>query len=233
MDESRLLERVRALEPGKVQALLERRGARVDISMDWVVGLCKLERGEAGDQMEVFLTCGCGKLVQGGISFQTHQMWCIWASGKWKNNAPGKRNKKDIENTDNKRRNHKETNIAVKSQNQDLFPSKQSPIHGFKVHAKSVEDEVQVTTLHPSLPPSLPSLPSALVSAFQSLGRLTPRLQQGSMSSLKAGTETGLQQEVVQAWMNSLRICLPPSSSLMKPTAEQKDSDLRQYMGEN
>ena len=60
VDEGQVLERVRGLEPGQVQARLERRGARVAISMDWVVRLCMLERGEAGLQEGRDMCCSCG-----------------------------------------------------------------------------------------------------------------------------------------------------------------------------
>ena len=50
VDEGKVLERVRGLEQGQVQAMLERRGARLAISLDWVVRLCMVGREEAGLQ---------------------------------------------------------------------------------------------------------------------------------------------------------------------------------------
>ena len=218
VDESRVLERVRALQPGQVQALLDRRGVRVDISMDWVVRLCMVERGEAAEQGERLLACGCGKTVQSGRSFQTHQKWCRRASG---NTTPYKKAKTDVEKGDRQTKINKDSHMTVQSRNPYPFHKiTQDPILGFKVQAESVEAGVQVTTLHPSLLPALPCLPPASVSALQSLGRLTPRLLQGSISSHRAGTQTGLQQQVVRAWMDSIRICLPHQSSLRKPTSK-------------
>ena len=73
VDEGQVLERVRSLEPGQVQALLERRGARVAINMDWVVRLCMLERREAGLEEGRDICCSCGKVFKEIISLQTHQ----------------------------------------------------------------------------------------------------------------------------------------------------------------
>ena len=77
-----------------------------------------------------------------------------------------------------------------------------------------MDQDGQVTTLLPSLPPSKPcppSLPSATLSSWQSLALLTPRLLQGTMSLQRVGRETGLQEEVVRAWMDSIRKCIPAS----------------------
>ena len=169
VEEGRLQERVRALKPCQVQALLARRGARVDITMDWVVRLCMVERGEAGEQVERVLMCGCGKRFQGGRSFQTHQKWCRCAAVKLEENASDKGDVCDVEKSDKEK--FKEAPRTVKTKPSDPFhgqnmPGTQHPIHGMKVKTQYTTEGVQVTTLHPSMPLALPSLPPASVSAL-------------------------------------------------------------------
>ena len=137
VDEGKLLERVRGLEHVQVQAMLERRGSRLAISMDWVVRLCMVERGESGLQEGRDTWCPCGKVFKEFKSIQTHQQWCIVAWGK-----------------------------------------------------KGTE-------------------PPATLSAWQSLAFLTPRLLQGTMSLQGVGRQAGLHEEVVRAWRDSIRRCLP------------------------
>ena len=81
MDEEKVFERLRGLEPLQVKALLERRVTKVAISMDWVVRLCLVERGEAGLQEGREICCSCGKVFKEISSIQTHRKWCIVAGG--------------------------------------------------------------------------------------------------------------------------------------------------------
>ena len=75
----------------------------------------------------------------------------------------------------------------------------------------TMEQGVGIITLLPSLSRSLPALPLATLSGCQSLALLTPRLLQGTMSLQKVGRQTGLQEEVVRAWRDSIMIYLPDS----------------------
>ena len=218
VDEGQVLERVRALEPNQVQAMLERRGARVAISMAWVVRLCMVERGEAGLQEGRDTGCYCGKVFKEISSSVTHQQWCIVADGK-KRTGP---DKLEANVTAKRRRNKGEKVDKKRNLNQNKYHTKanlempRKALHqNLKVHLKekvvTMEQGVRVITLLPSLSPSLPSLPPATISDLQSLALLTPRLLQGTMSLQKVGRQTGLQEEVVRAWRDSIRICLPDS----------------------
>ena len=88
VDEGKVLERVRGLEHGQVQAMLERRGSRLAISMDWVVRLCMVGREEAGLQEGGDTWCSCGKVFKEIMSIQTHQQWCIVAWGNKRTEPP-------------------------------------------------------------------------------------------------------------------------------------------------
>ena len=98
-------------------------------------------------------------------------------------------------------------NLPTKAQHQNCAL-------GFRVKCVAIDEGGKETTLLPSLPPSQnssPSLPSANLSGYQSLALLTPRLLQGTMSLQGVGRQTGLQEEVVRAWRDSIRRCLPAS----------------------
>ena len=221
MDEEKMLERLRGFEPPQVKALLERRVAKVAISMDWVVRLCLVERGEAGLQEGRENCCSCGKVFKEISSLQTHGQWCIVAGGNRQAKSDKleeiklNMSKKCYNEKNDKIRKLKKLNNNVKAHANLKTNSQQNREFGFGVKCLASDQGGQITTLLPSLPPSLPlpaSLPSlspATPSPWQSLSLLTPRLLQGTMSLQGVGKETGLQEEVVRAWRDSIRRCLP------------------------
>ena len=216
VDEGNMLERFRCLKPGQVKALLAIKGSRVDITMDWVVRLCMLEKAEVKLQEVRDMCCSCGKVFKEIISLQTHQQWCnvIWSKKRTELRKYEANKSRNIDRNVVQKRNPEESKDFIKVETSLLDNSRhKNYVVGRRVKCVDIIKGGQVTTQLPSLPSlhSLHSLPPATLSSLQSLALLTPRLLQGTMSLQKVGRETGLQEEAIRAWRDSIKICLPGS----------------------
>ena len=166
------------------------------------------------------------KFLKKSVFSGTHQQWWIVADDKKRTvlckleaNVPAKRRINKGEKVD------KKLNLNLNKDHKKAKPElprkslHQNPKLHYREKIVAIDQGVEIITLLPSLSPSLPSpasLPPATTSAFQSLALLTPRLLQGTMSLQEVGRETGLQEEVVRAWRDSIRICLPDSGGTIQ-----------------
>ena len=220
--EEDVLQRVRGLQPEQVQALLARRARRMKVSLDLVIRICEGGReGRDREQVQQMTykdsmgQCkGCKKKFQRRDSIKTHQSCCIQLSrntlskrcdSTTLSQPVPKKIKLEILKKEDALEVAKALHIT-----EPLPPMQQPPAAsqlGFRVSSvsKPPGSGSQVVTVLPCRPPGLSA---GTLAACNRLSLLSPRLLQGNISVEKAVAETGLQEDVVLAWMTALSVCV-------------------------